>query len=313
MSDQNSPVSSEKKEETVSPAVAEEEPVEDWKKLMFVTMAKRFLAEMIGTAVLVIIGCGAAMGLSLSGTDTIGLGVGTAFAFGLVVLALSYALGEYSGCHLNPAVTWALYLNHKIGARQMIWYWVAQFCGGVLGGAVLLAFFGHGNAGTPVVQTLASNTVNMSILCSSWNVVDSATNAAPVLYSAQGWPFMFIGLGAEMFFAFVFVFTILCTGHKKEYSPISGLALGLSLTSVVLLGFNITGTGVNPARSFGTAIMALANGQTEPIAEYWIFLVGPMLGATIAVLAYRAIWHKHGAHAPHSRHNVFHKQKSDNK
>lgn len=288
---------------------------EEKKRIALHTMLKRCLAEMIGTAVLVIVGCGAAMGLSIgeaSGSIShITLAIGTALAFGLVVTALSYALGEYSGCHTNPAVTWALYLDKKIGLRQMLWYWAAQFIGGVLGGLVLLLFFGTGadvGAATETVQSFASNTVNITILGSSWGV------EATSLYSAEGWPFIFIGLFAEIFFAFVFIFTILCTGHKKENSPISGMALGLSLVAVILLGFNITGTGVNPARSLGTALVAMVNGVYEPISEIWIFIVGPMVGATLAELAYRGIWHPHGAHAPHSRYNPFHRSnKSENK
>ncbi|HBR86006.1 MAG TPA: aquaporin [Firmicutes bacterium] len=257
-----------------------------------IVMAKRCFAEMIGTAVLVIIGCGAAMGLSLGADDNyIALAIGTAFAFGLVVTALSYALGEYSGCHVNPAVTFALFLAKKIDAKQMLLYWISQVVGGILGGAVLLLIFG-GLGGSDVVKTLASNTVNMANLWKSWG----GKGVAPVAYSAQGWPFLFIGLFAEIFFAFVFVFTILCTGHNRENGPISGIALGLSLVSVILLGFNITGTGVNPARSIGTAVMAMVTGEFEPIKEIWIFIFGPMIGAALAVGAYRIVWHEHGAH-----------------
>ncbi len=312
---QNESTKPEEKVESPSVAAADtaaEPPLslEEEKHLANVVMLKRCLAELIGTAVLVFVGCGAAVGLSMGGLGEgtlahVSLAVGTALAFGLVVTALSYALGEYSGCHVNPAVTFALYLNHKIGLRQMLCYWVAQLIGGLLGGALLLLFFGHGNGG--VASTLASNTVNMGILSVSWGVVDSAA-VAPAAYSAQGWPFLFLGLAAEILFTFAFVFTILCTGHKKENGPVSGIALGLSLTAIVLLGFNITGTGCNPARSIGTAVMCMANGEFEPIKEIWIFILGPMAGAALAVLAYRAIWHAHGASAPHHPHfNPFRK------
>ena len=275
------------------------------KHIANVVMAKRCLAEMIGTAVLVLVGCGAAMGLSIGdSTNYIPLAIGTALAFGLVVTGLSYALGEYSGCHTNPAVSFALYLTHKIGLKQMLWYWVAQVVGGILGGCLLLLIFGHcdPSAGGSTLATLASNSVNMTNLWSSWN---GTGGTVPAAYSAEGWPFLFIGLAAEIFFAFAFVFTVLCTGHKRDNGPVSGIALGLALTSVILLGFNITGTGVNPARSLGTAVMAMANGEFEPIREIWIFILGPMAGAALAVLAYRGIWHSHGASAPHSRFNPF--------
>jgi len=254
---------------------------------------KRFIAEMLGTAILVIIGCGAVMGLSYNGASNIGLAIGGAFAFGLVVTALSYALGEFSGCHLNPAVSFAMLLDHKIGLKQFAQYVGAQFIGGLIGGAVLLLIFGTRVTGNEVVDTLASNATNLNTLYGTWVGGDNVPSTA---YSKEGWPFMFIALFAEVFFALVFVFTILCTSHKKANGPISGIALGLSLVSIVFLGFNITGTSVNPARSLGTAVFACVKGQYEPIKQIWIFFVGPMLGAYLAVLAYHAIFHDQGAH-----------------
>lgn len=254
---------------------------------------KRALAEMIGTAILVIVGCGAVMGLSLSDANPIALALCGAFAFGLVVTALSYALGEFSGCHLNPAVSFALFLDHKIGLKQFLEYVLAQVVGGLIGGAVLLLIFGTRHTDNGVINTLASNSTNFEILYGAWN---GGENVPTTIYSKEGWPYMFISLFSEVFFALVFVFTILCTSHKQANGPISGIALGLSLASIILLGFNITGTGVNPARSLGTAVMAMAKGEYEPIKEIWIFIVGPLLGAYLAVLAYHAIWHDQGAH-----------------
>lgn len=254
---------------------------------------KRFIAEMFGTAILVIVGCGAAMGLSIGDKGNyIALAIGTAFAFGLVVTALSYALGEFSGCHVNPAVSFALFLDHRIGRKQFIQYVVAQVIGGIIGGAFLLLIFGAAPTKNEIVNTLASNSTNMKNLYAVWH----PKAAVPVAYSAEGWPYMFISLISEVFFALVFVFTILCTSHKKDNGPVSGIALGLSLVGVILLGFNITGTGVNPARSIGTAVMCMAHGEFEPIKEIWIFILGPMIGAYLAVLAYNTIWHNQGAH-----------------
>lgn len=262
-------------------------------------MAKRCFAEAIGTAVLVIVGCGAAMGLSLGDPDNyIALAIATSLAFGLVVTALSYALGEFSGCHVNPAVSLALFLDHRIGFKQFVLYVVSQVIGGILGGAVLLGIFGHGGDNA-LVATLASNTANVANIASSWgwtNDLEALKAGTFTATSVAGLKYLAIALAAEVFFAFVFVFTILCTGHKKENGAVSGIALGLSLTSVVLLGFNITGTGVNPARSIGTAVLAMANGQYEPIKEIWIFIAGPCIGAVLAVWAYHVVWHTRGAH-----------------
>lgn len=164
------------------------------------------------------------------------------------------------------------------------------------GAAILLGIFGHGNDEYPLVSTLASNMVNVSGLSQTWG--------SDFVNNDSGYPSfvaLLIGLGSETFFALVFVFTILCTSRDRENKAVSGIALGLSLTSIVLLGFAITGTGVNPARSLGTAVIALANGEYEPIGEIWIFIVGPLLGAWLATLAYHAVWHQKGAHVKPAR------------
>lgn len=262
-------------------------------KINWAVMLKRCIGEALGTAVLVAVGCGAAIGLTLVGSAIGSVAVATAFAFGLVVTALSYALGEFTGCHVNPAVTFALWMDGRIGWKQAILYTISQNIGAIAGAALLLGIFGNNwdwtnpllenVADTALVETYASNSVS-GLLIDHFGMGSALT----------------IGFFAEVFFALVFVFTILCTSHDKANKGFSGIALGLSLSSIVFFGFGITGTGLNPARSLGTALMAMINNQFKPINEIWIFILGPFVGAALAVVCYWAVWHDYGPHFPHS-------------
>lgn len=258
------------------------------KKINWRVMLKRCVGEALGTAVLVTVGCGAAVGLSMAGASIGTIAVAVSLAFGLVVTALSYALGEFTGCHVNPAVTFAVWMDGRIGYKQALVYTSAQVVGGLIGGALLVGFFGIGWTGSAleatqgIVATYASNEVSGSLMSHYGSGLGQL-----------------VGFAAEVFFALFFIFTILCTSHDKANKGLSGIALGLSLTSIVFFGFGVTGTGVNPARSLGTAVMALANGQVAPIQQFWIFLFGPYLGAALATLAYWVVWHDYGPHFPH--------------
>lgn len=272
----------------------EKEMTDQNKKINWFVMFKRCIGEILGTAVLVCIGCGAATGLAMNGASVGEIAIATSLTFGLVVTALSYALGEFTGCHVNPAVTFAMWLDGRIGWKQMLLYTLSQVVGGIIGAALLVGFLGHNwdpsalaaGADMGIINTYASNAVSGTLISR--------------FGTAGGYA---IGLFAEIFFALVFVFTILCTSHDKANKCLSGIALGLSLTSIVFFGFSITGTGVNPARSLGTALMALVNGQTEPIKEIWIFIFGPYIGAGLATLCYWAVWHDHGPHHPNNKRN----------
>lgn len=274
-------------EEIVSSEKLPADPVVKAEKKNKLVMLKRCIGEAIGTAVLVAVGCGAATGLTLIGCSLGTVVIATAFAFGLVVTALSYALGEFTGCHANPAVTFAMFLDGRIGWKQALFYTISQVIGAIAGAGLLVLIFGShisdsvlANVVDPgLVNTYASNSVNSLI-------------TERVGYGAG----LAIGFVAEVFFALVFVFTILCTSHDKATKGLSGIALGLSLTSIVFMGFGITGTGLNPARSLGTALMAMINGQYEPIKEIWIFILGPYVGSALATLCYWLVWHDHGPH-----------------
>lgn len=257
-------------------------------KINWLVMFKRCIGEFFGTAVLVCVGCGAAMGLAMNGATIGEIAIATALTFGLIVTALSYALGEFTGCHCNPAVTFAMWLDRRIGWQQLLVYTASQVLGAIGGAGLLVGFFGNNwdfvdkfakASDTAILNSYASNSV-------SSNLVNHFGDAGALT----------IGFFAEVFFALVFVFTILCTSHDKATKGLSGIALGLSLTSIVFFGFNLTGTGVNPARSLGTALMALINGVTAPIEQIWIFIFGPYLGAALAVGCYWVVWHDHGAH-----------------
>jgi aquaporin Z len=219
------------------------------------TLARSVAAEFFGTALLVII----AVGSAVAGIDTIGP-FGVAFAFGLTLLALAYALGPVSGCHINPAVTLGVLLSRGMTTTEAAFYWVAQFAGGIAGAAVLqLLTSGFGDV-TDQTGTLGSNNYGTTI----------SLGGAFVL---------------ETLLTFVFVAVILLVTGKSATPGFAGLAIGLTLTAVHLVGIPLTGTSVNPARSLGPALFA----GGESLAHVWLFIVAPLVGAAIAYAAVRAI------------------------
>lgn len=224
---------------------------------------KKYIAEFIGTAVLVIFGCGSAVAANtLIGNANIGGGVPLAlstlliaFAFGLVIVAMAYYIGGISGCHINPAVSLAMLITKKLSAMDFCGYVVAQFLGG-LAGAGILAFMVGGTA-----SGLGSNGFGeASAMGASW----------------------IQALVVEVILTFVFVSTILGVTSKTENASVTGLVIGLTLTLVHILGIPFTGTSVNPARSFGPAILA----GGVPATQIWLFIVAPLVGAALAALVW---------------------------
>ena len=204
-------------------------------------------AEFIGTCVLVFFGCGTAC---LIGCDVAGGYLATAAAFGLVIVAMAYSIGNISGCHINPAVTLSMLISKKISAQDAVCYWIAQFLGGILGGALLMIFF-------PASQGLGSNG----------------------LYDGD----IFKSLLIEVILTFVFVLAILGVTSKVKNDQIAGLVIGLTLTLVHILGIGFTGTSVNPARSFGPALFA----GGDALKNVWVFIVAPLVGAAIAAYCWK--------------------------
>ncbi len=222
---------------------------------------KKYVAEFIGTMVLVILGCGTAMLVGCDSASGCGY-ILTAFAFGLVIVGMAYCIGNISGCHINPAVSLGVLISGGIKFGEFIGYVISQFLGGFAGAAVLGAIFGLGK-------------------------VDDATGG----YGSNGLAGVggnaLAGLIVEVILTFVFVMTILgVTSRKAKHGSFGGLVIGLTLTLVHILGIGLTGTSVNPARSLGPAIMAAFDGNTAPMGEIWVFIVGPLVGAALAAFVY---------------------------
>ena len=209
---------------------------------------KKYLAECIGTATLVILGCGTAM---LVGCDAVNGGgyILTALAFGLTIVAMAYSIGNISGCHINPAVSVAVLINGGMKLKDFIGYVIAQFLGAIAGAAVLGVFLGDFSA-------LGANNINPGI-----------------------WQSLLI----EVVLTCIFVLAVLGATSKIENSKVAGLVIGGSLALVHMLGIWLTGTSVNPARSFGPALLQ----GGEALACYWVFLVGPMVGGVLAALLWK--------------------------
>ena len=204
---------------------------------------KKYLAEFIGTFVLVLVACGVAGQIcdgSISGL------IGTALAFGLVIVAMAYSIGNVSGCHINPAVSIAMLCAKKMSLKDFCGYVVAQFLGAIAGAAVLMGIVGD-------ASKLGTNAIYQSPL---------------------------ISFVIEAILTCIFVLAILGVTSKKENSSVAGLVIGGALTLVHLLGIRFTGTSVNPARSFGPALIA------GNLGGIWVFLLAPLVGGILAALIY---------------------------
>lgn len=223
---------------------------------------KKLIAEFIGTAVLVILGCGTAM---LVGCDAANGGgyILTALAFGLVIVGMAYCIGNISGCHINPAVSLGVFMSGGMSAKDLWTYIIAQCLGAFAGTGVLAAIFTLGGV-TDMTGGFGSNLlggVNQSALA---------------------------GLLVEVVLTFIFVLTILgVTSKKAGHGSFGGLIIGLTLTLVHIFGIGLTGTSVNPARSLGPAVVAAITGNTAPISCLWVFIIGPFVGAALAALVYK--------------------------
>lgn len=218
------------------------------------TLLKKCLAEFIGTFVLVFFACGTAAVVGCSAENGTGYLL-TALAFGLVIVAMAYSIGNVSGCHINPAVSIAMLVSGKLGVKDFIGYVVSQFAGATVGAAALMAFVGK----------------------------DSGLGAN-ALYQDN----IALSLLIEIILTFVFVIAILGVTSKTENSAVAGVVIGLTLTLVHILGISFTGTSVNPARSFGPALLV----GGEALANVWVFLVAPLVGGVLAALVYKFLDNK---------------------
>jgi aquaporin Z len=216
---------------------------------------KKYVAEGIGTGVLTLMGCGAAVFL---GTDAAGGHLAVALAFGLSIVAMAYVIGGVSGCHINPAVSFGMLLARRIDGKMFCGYVIAQFIGAFCGALILR---GLATLYTPGDQTggLGSN------------------------------GFGTVGMGGaiivEIILTFIFVFTILGVTGDESKGAVAGVVIGLTLTFVHIVGIPLTGTSVNPARSFGPAVLM----GGDALAQLWVFIAAPLVGAAIAALAYKGV------------------------
>ncbi len=227
---------------------------------------RKLAAEALGTALLVIIGVGVAtlsFGFRLTGLSVSAGIVATALAFGLVLLALAYTLGPISGANVNPAVTMGFVLSGRMSLREAAGYWGAQFVGGIVGALVLWGIF----SSSPVY---------------SRSVVGLGANGWGPHVSMVG-----IGLGGafavEVLLTYIFVTIVLVATSRVGSPGFAGLAIGIALTVVHLIGIPLTGTSVNPARSLGPALIL----GHKALAQVWLFIVAPLLGGALAALSYR--------------------------
>ena len=221
---------------------------------------RKYLAELIGTCVLVFVGCGTAM---LVGCDAVTGGyLLTALAFGLSVVGMAYCVGNISGGHFNAAVTLAMLIRKKINRKDAAMYWLFQIIGALIGSALLGIIFNVGDI-KDMTGGMGSNGlagVNGSIIA---------------------------GLLVEIVVTFIFLMAILgVTSEKYKHGSVGGLIIGLTLTLVHILGIGLTGTSVNPSRSIGPAIVSALSGNTAPMGTLWVFIVGPLVGAIIAAAVY---------------------------
>jgi aquaporin Z len=218
---------------------------------------KKYLAELIGTLVLVLIGCGSAV---IAGSH-IGF-AGIAMAFGLAVLAMVYAIGSISGCHINPAITVAMLVAGKIKGKDAIFYIIAQCIGAIIGAGVLWA--------------IASGNPNFSLAASGLGQ-NGFGDHSPAGYS------LVACLIAEVVLTAVFLLVVFGATHQNAPKGFAGLAIGLALTFIHLVGIPITGTSVNPARSLGPAVFV----GGDALAQLWLFIVAPIIGGIIAALIWK--------------------------
>ncbi|MBQ6351047.1 MAG: MIP family channel protein [Methanobrevibacter sp.] len=221
---------------------------------------KRYIAELIGTMVLVLFGCGsAAIAGQFLGT------LGIAMAFGLSIVAMAYVIGDISGCHINPAVSIGMWIDGRMEVKDLIMYIIFQCIGAIIGIALLVAIInssaylggylttGLGQNGFGTASTVGLNVVGAIIV--------------------------------EIILTFVFVFTVLGVTKKTENATVAGIVIGLTLAFVHIMGIPLTGTSVNPARSLAPALFM--GGQA--LQQVWVFILAPIVGAVIAGFLYKVL------------------------
>lgn len=225
------------------------------------TMMRKMIAEFIGTFTLVFLGCGAAVMAGMH--DILGM-LGISFAFGLALIGMAHGIGPISGCHINPAVSFGAVVAGRMTVFEMVRYWIAQVGGACVAALVLLIIMKGRLAGYDVgANGLGQNGYGEGYL-------GEYTMVSALLF--------------EIIATFLFVVVILGSTSPGAPTTMAGLAIGLMLVVIHLVGIQITGVSVNPARSIGPAIFS---GSVTAIAQLWLFIVAPMIGALLAGLMFR--------------------------
>ncbi len=220
------------------------------------------LAEFIGTFALVFFGCGAAViGGMGSGSTSINL-LGIASAFGLAIVAMAYGIGPVSGCHVNPAVSFGVFVAGRMSAAEMVGYWVAQVLGAIVAAVVLY-----------IILSGKASGWNGSLGQNGWGAGYLGEYSA---YSA----FVF-----EAVATFLFLVCILGVTQAGAPSHLAGLAIGMTLIAIHIVGINVTGVSVNPARSIGPALIGWGS-DAKAVTQLWMFVVAPLVGAGVAGLLF---------------------------
>lgn len=228
-------------------------------------MTKKLAAEFIGTFTLVLFGCGAAV---LAGFGIIGQ-EGIAWAFGLAIVAMAYGIGPISGCHINPAVSFGAWTAGRMTTADMLGYWAAQCLGAIVGAGVLLLI-----ASGKLEYSLAENGLGQN----GYGIRDAVSNqGSPGDYNLAA------GAIFEVVATFIFVVVILGVTQRSAAPQLAGLAIGLTLVAIHIVGIQVTGVSVNPARSLGPAVWVLG----DALMQLWLFIVAPMIGAGLAGWMFR--------------------------
>lgn len=218
---------------------------------------KKYVCEFIGTAVLVLFGCGST---AIAG-DALGT-LGIALAFGLSIVAMAYVIGNVSGCHINPAVSLAMLINKKISVKEFVFYVIAQVLGAIAGIAILYAII------------TCSSELDIELQGLGANGYDELSLVGISLVGA---------MVTEIILTFVFVYTILGVTSDESKSSVAGIVIGLTLAFVHIMGIPLTGTSVNPARSLAPALFL----GGEALRQVWVFIVGPFIGSALAAFTYK--------------------------
>lgn len=217
---------------------------------------KKYIAEFIGTMVLVIFGCGTAVFLGVTPQTVLPI----AMAFGLTIVVMAYAIGDISGCHVNPAVSLAAFITKRMSLKDFCLYLVSQFLGGIVGAGILAGFV-----------TAIGKDFKITGLGQDGFAASSFHNLS------MGGAF-----GVELVLTFVFVLVILQVTKNEKTSHMAGIVIGLALAFVHILGILLTGTSVNPARSFGPAVLV----GGEAIKQVWLFIIAPLIGGALAAFVW---------------------------